>query len=203
MADINYVCLSDMHFGEEDSLLTNLKTASTDTDPMKPSPVMKQLVMCLRELISKNEEQGKKPILILNGDILEFALCTINQAAMVFERFIELIMPPGDELFQSIVYIPGNHDHHIWELARETQYVNHIMSISPGENLPIPWHTSNMFIDDDSDRVPSYFLTKLINRFQHLHDFAITTAYPNLGLFKEDGQKCVIFHHGHAFDRFF
>jgi hypothetical protein len=33
MPDIRYVCLSDMHFGEEDSLMTNLKTASRDTDP--------------------------------------------------------------------------------------------------------------------------------------------------------------------------
>ena len=189
MSDINYVCLSDTHFGEEDSLLTNLKTASTDTDPTKPSPVMKQLVDCLRELISKNEEQGKKPTLILNGDILEFALCTINQAAMVFERFIELILPAGDELFERILYIPGNHDHHIWELARETQYVNHIMGILPGKNLPIPWHTSNMFIEDESERVPSYFLTKLVNRFQHLKDFTITAVYPNLGLFKEDSQN--------------
>lgn len=39
MPDIRYVCLSDMHLGEEDSLLTNLKEASTDTDPTGPSPV--------------------------------------------------------------------------------------------------------------------------------------------------------------------
>ena len=32
MAAIRYVCLSDMHLGEEDSLLTNLLPASTETD---------------------------------------------------------------------------------------------------------------------------------------------------------------------------
>jgi hypothetical protein len=73
MPDIRYVCLSDTHFGEEDSLLTNLKTASTDTEPSQPSPVMEQLVACLRYLISKNAEK-RKPTLILNGDILELAL---------------------------------------------------------------------------------------------------------------------------------
>ena len=55
MPDIRYVCLSDMHLGEEDSLFTNLKTASPETDPAKPSPVMIHLVGCLRELISKNK----------------------------------------------------------------------------------------------------------------------------------------------------
>src|SRR3972149_8452995 len=101
MPDIHYVCLSDMHLGEEDSLLTNLKTASTDTDPTQPSPVMRQLVECLRYLIARNENQ-EKPTLILNGDILELALTNTNQAAMVFERFIELILPPGGSLFTRI-----------------------------------------------------------------------------------------------------
>lgn len=196
MSDIRYVCLSDMHLGEEDSLLTNLKTASTDTDPTRPSPVMRQLVECLKYLISQNEN-GKKPTLILNGDILELALTTTNQAAMVFERFIELIMAPGGELFGRITYIPGNHDHHLWEVARETQYVNHIKNIDPGKYLDIPWHVTNMFVEDDSNPVPAYFLTRLVQRFPELKDFVITTAYPNFGLFREEGQKCVIFHHGH------
>ena len=196
MPDIRYVCLSDMHLGEEDSLLTNLKTASTDTDPTQPSPTMVQLVECLRHLILQNEKK-KKPTLILNGDILELALTTTNQAAMVFERFIELIMAPGGELFERITYIPGNHDHHLWEVARETQYVNHIENIDPGEHLDIPWHTTNMFVEDDPNPVPAYFLTRLVQRFPNLKDFVITTAYPNFGLFLEEGQKCVIFHHGH------
>ena len=136
MADVRYVCLSDMHLGEEDSILTNLKTASTDVDPFEPSPVMKQLVECLRALIP--DEQKKKPTLILNGDILEMALTTTNVAAMVFERFLELVMPPGRELFENIFYIPGNHDHHIWELARETQYVKHISKPEVKKHLPIP-----------------------------------------------------------------
>jgi metallophosphoesterase superfamily enzyme len=110
MPDIRYVCLSDMHLGEEDSLLTNLKTASTDPDPSQVSPVLKQLAECLNALISRNETQIK-PTLILNGDILELALTTDNQAAMVFERFIELVMAPNGKLFEKVIYIPGNHDH--------------------------------------------------------------------------------------------
>ena len=48
MGRIHYLCLSDMHLGAKNSLLTNLKIASTDTDPLKPSPVMEQLVECLK-----------------------------------------------------------------------------------------------------------------------------------------------------------
>ncbi len=197
MNDIRYVCLSDMHLGEEDSLLTNLETASSKTDPLNPSPVMEQLVECLKGLIS-DDGGDKKPTLVLNGDILEMALTTTNEAAMVFERLIELIIPKGEELFEKIIYIPGNHDHHLWESARETQYVNHITKkIKPGEALPVPWHTTNVFVENDPNPVPSYFLTKLVQRVPHLKKFIITAAYPNFGLFKEDGRKGVVFHHGH------
>ena len=194
MSNIRYVCMSDMHLGEEDSLLTNLETASTKTDPTSPSPVMQWLANRLRDLIYANENK-KKPTLILCGDILEMALTTTNEAAMVFERFIELIMPKGNELFEEIIYMPGNHDHHLWESARETQYVNHITGeeFNPEDKLPIPWHTTKMY----TDRVPSYFLSRLVQRHPHLKDLSITVAYPNFGLFNEDGSKSVVFHHGH------
>lgn len=133
----------------------------------------------------------------MGGDILELALSTTNEAAMVFERFIELILPRDGGLFEGIVYLPGNHDHHLWEIARETQYVHYFQDKKPGSFLSIPWHTTKMFLDKAADQVPSYFLTKLIKRYDHLKNFTITTAYPNFGLFREDTQRCVVFTHGH------
>jgi hypothetical protein len=53
--DIRYVCLSDMHLGEEDSLLTNLSPGSTQIDPFHASPVLQELVYCLRDLIFRND----------------------------------------------------------------------------------------------------------------------------------------------------
>ena len=46
--DIRYVCLSDMHLGAEDSLLTNMPPGSTKADPLNASPVLQELVDCLR-----------------------------------------------------------------------------------------------------------------------------------------------------------
>lgn len=194
MPEIRYVCLSDMHLGEEDSLLTNLNTASTEVDPFQPSPVMFQLVECMKALL---KVQATKPTLILNGDIFEMALTTDNVAAMVFERFIELVMPKGGQLFDRIVYIPGNHDHHLWESARETQYVNFISKIKPGSPLDIPWHTTNIFTGMDKDPIPLYFPTRIVQRYPHLKNFIIAAAYPNFGFLSEDGKRCVVFSHGH------
>ncbi len=196
MAAIRYVCLSDMHLGADDSLLTNLLPASSDTDPLKPSPVLVQLVECLRFLIS-GKGSSPRPTLILNGDIFEFALAADEQAAMAFERFIELVMPASDPLFAKIIYIPGNHDHHLWESARETQYVNFLSTVSPGAMLPATWHATNIFVENDLHAVPAYFPTRVVQRYPHLKNFIITAAYPNFGLQNKVGNRCVLFHHGH------
>jgi hypothetical protein len=166
-------------------------------DPLNPSPVMGELMNCLRYLISLNQDQSRKPTLILLGDILELALANDNVAAMVFERFLELAMPAGGELFERMVYIPGNHDHHLWESARETQYVlNYLAHTRPQDDLRIPWHTTHIFMDDDPNPpVPSFFLNGLVHRCDRLKNFNINTGYLNYGL--RQGQRWVIFHDGH------
>jgi len=195
MPDIRYVCISDTHFGAETSLLTNLQIASSDTDPIRPSPVLEKLVECLRYLINENITATPKPTLILNGDILELALTTDNEAAMAFERFIELIAPDEDrKLFDRIVYLPGNHDHHLWETARETQYAEYLKAEAKwGEVLSIPWHSTYLF----TKTVPSYFLNRVVQRWPILENFTVETAYPNFGLLSPDRRRGVIFHHGH------
>jgi UDP-2,3-diacylglucosamine pyrophosphatase LpxH len=198
MPDIQYVAISDMHLGAHTSVLTNLKTASDEIDGLTPSPVLVKLVDCLRSLIDQNENKAVKPTLVLNGDILELALADDHDAAMAFERFIDLIMPDDNKLFDKIFFIPGNHDHHLWETARESQYVDYISSKEPvkkpwGSVLESPWHTTRMF----SDPVRSFFLTALIQRRHNLADMTIQTFYPNFGLLSKDRKRCVAFHHGH------
>jgi UDP-2,3-diacylglucosamine pyrophosphatase LpxH len=205
MSDIRYICLSDLHLGAENNLLTKLVAmphhrAKSEADPQQANEVMIQLVKCLRELISKNVGQ-KKPTLILNGDALELALADVNQSAMVFERFMELTMKPGEELFDGTIYYnPGNHDHHLWETARETQYVeNYLSGTKWGDDLKAPWHTTNMLLEQ-YDAVPCYLLNRLVARMpqsieSQLPQFLI--VYPNFAVHSSDRQKCVIFSHGH------
>jgi predicted phosphodiesterase len=199
--DIRYVCLSDLHLGAELSLLTSLmpgtSPGSPQVDPKQASLVLVELMNCLRYLI---KDQSPKPTLILLGDILELALANDNVAAMVFERFLELAMPAGEEpLFdKKIFYIPGNHDHHLWETDRETQYVSNYLPTHPQDPLEIPRHiTKNIFMElvDDKNKVRSFFLNGLLQRYDNLKTSIIYTAYPNFGLIR--GNRGVIFHHGH------
>jgi hypothetical protein len=199
MPEIRYVCLSDTHLGAENSLLTNLSaTNPLKTDPLSPSPILRSLVDCLRDLITRTTT-SKKPTLILNGDVLELALTNVNEAAMVFERFVELCFPKDrDWLFDpTIYYVPGNHDHHLWEIAREAQYDAVISRRKPGEMLPVPWYSTNIFMQDDPRRVQANFLTHLVQRSEHLASVRIMSAYPNFGILNKELHRCAVFHHGH------
>lgn len=153
--DIRYVCLSDLQLGAELSLLTDVSKGADPGNPLKASPVLQGLFGCLQFLISANQDQSRKPTLIMLGDILELALADDNVAAMVFERFLEQAMPPGKEpLFdKTIFFIPGNHDHHLWESARETQYVSNYLPTHPQDPLEIPRHiTKDIFMELVADQ---------------------------------------------------
>jgi hypothetical protein len=192
---IHYVCISDMHLGQDNSLLTNLATADAALDHSDASPVLKALCTGLRELIGlANAGADVKPALILNGDILELALANVNDAAMVFRRFLGCLMPKGEEIFSDLLYVPGNHDHHLWEMARETQYVEYLKDSFP-DPLPAPWHTTSLVMADNP--LSSYFLNGVIRHYDPASPLSVKIAYPNLAIRDRDRQRYAIFSHGH------
>jgi len=195
MPDIKYVVLSDMHLGAENSLLTNLKNDTPQTDTTHPSPVMVGFVDCLRELISKNESK-EKPKLVLNGDLIELALTSTNRASMAFQRFIELIFPEnGEFLFDpQILFLPGNHDHNLWEFARNSWYLETLKNLKPGDYIPNELHSTKVF---EPPEIQSVFLTALIRSYPHLQNISVDVSYPAHGLINKDHSQCVVFCHGH------
>ncbi|MGB7437570.1 MAG: metallophosphoesterase [Candidatus Acidiferrum sp.] len=200
MSDIRYICISDLHLGADNSLLTHLGSKIGEVDPHYASPLLKELAKCLWELVRHNSGPVK-PTLILNGDLLELALAEDNVALMAFERFIELMFPSDGEplIDRTIIFNPGNHDHHLWETARETQYVEFLegkRSAKAHGVLPSPWHTTKMF---SVDLVNCRLLNAVIGRKSHLSDRGVHvgTVYPNLAFDSSDGERRVIFSHGH------
>jgi UDP-2,3-diacylglucosamine pyrophosphatase LpxH len=200
MPDICYICISDLHLGADNSLLTQLGSQPAEVNPKQPSEVLEGLANCLRELVRHNESH-RKPKLILNGDALELALAPDEVALMAFERFMELMFPVDREplIDPKIILNPGNHDHHLWETARETQYVEFLegkRSKKAGRELPRPWHTTQMF---DPDLVDASLLNAVIRRHTNMASLGVFvgTVYPNLCRLNANESNCVIFSHGH------
>ena len=192
MRNIRYVCLSDLHLGEDNSLLTN------PGDGSQPSPLLRRLAECLAEILRHNEPAAPKPTLILAGDVLELALCPAPRVLTAFEQFLRSVLPPNNELFDEIVYLPGNHDHHMWQAAREAQYLGYLGRLTPGEAIQPPWDTTKLVMDfAGKDRLVSDTVTAIARRLPHLRQrgFEILTAYPNFGV--RAAGRAVVFHHGH------
>ena len=198
MPDIRYVCLSDLHFGAENSILSCLTAGGVVVDPSTASAALEALVATLEALIGANEHPDPKPTLILNGDVLELALANDNDALMVFELFLDRVFPAGGEaLFDTtVLYQPGNHDHHLWETARERQYGDLLRTLTPDQPLPIPWHSTRMYYQEDPRPVQAELLDQLVRRRPHTHGVNFRVSYPNMALRSDDGATAVVFHHG-------
>ena len=195
MGDIRWVVLSDMHLGAENSLLTDITAGTVETDPTRPAPLLIKLAECLKEIISKNKGI-KKPTLVLNGDLAELALTTMNKAGMAYQRFLELVMPEdGEFLFdKEIIFLPGNHDHNLWERARDFHYNDMLRNMKPGEELRPEIYQTAMF---NPQKIISPFLTILLRTYPHLQDVSVNVSYPAHAVLNAQKNKCIIFCHGH------
>jgi hypothetical protein len=204
MVKIRALCLSDLHLGSETSVLTAVDPVTLKPDVNRDSPVLVSLVACLKWILNRHEGPAK-PRLILAGDALELALTNTNVAATSFTRFVQLMMegggPPVDP---AIVFVPGNHDHHLWETAREHQYATYIREEMP--HLPLrhaPWHATHLFpwrqeLAVKNRTVESHLLTTLLRYGRYEGDARVLTMYPNVGVLSADGKsRCTVIHHGH------
>jgi hypothetical protein len=199
MNDIAYVVLSDLHFGAANSVLSDLVEGPPDqvraVNDQSISPMLSGLLDSLEVLIDGND--GIRPTLILAGDILDLALSTDDVAAMVFEQFAKRAFGGARPLFaDKVLYVPGNHDHHLWETARESQYVTYLTSLPATSPIEPAWHTTRMRADRDPQPVESSIVTALIRR-QATIDVDVQVVYPNLALSDGNGDRCVVVHHGH------
>jgi Calcineurin-like phosphoesterase len=195
--DVRYVCLSDLHLGAESSILTRLDSRTLTADLHTPSPALEGLLDCLEHLTKHNEIYGK-PTLILAGDIFELALAKDNDAAMVFEMFAKRAFGQRGIFDDTVYFIPGNHDHHLWEGARETQYSEYVQSRDLDADLEAPWHTTRMRAVGDEQPVYSRLLATLATRALR-GDSAVNVrvVYPNLALDTDSSDRHVFIHHGH------
>lgn len=196
MPDIRYVVISDLHLGAENSILTNLDPNSYDINSSIASPVLVKMVDCLKDIILKNKG-AKKPTLILNGDIIELALTTTNNASMAFERFLEQLVIPetGEPLFDNqIFFLAGNHDHNLWERSRHVYYIEYLKTLKKDDIIREALHHTKMF---NPAFIPENLMNVLVQRNPNLKDTQVNSVYPAYAVVSEDKQKCVIFCHGH------
>jgi len=185
--------MSDLHLGEEDSVLTNLTVGKPVPEPKGPGPCTLALVNYLHAIkITLN--QGKPiPFLILNGDILELATSTYPISTTYFRLFLTELAKR--KLFDRLIYLPGNHDHGLWSLIRDSHFVESLSRQSASTRQLKVEHVTDLSIPRQSpllsllaSNLPMQIISPLL-----------LVANPSLRLQSLQGHD-FLFHHGHLLE---
>jgi hypothetical protein len=188
--------LSDLHFGEAASVV-NYKEGGAGSQP-----VVRRLV----EIIEGVASNGSIPFLIVAGDTLDLSLAAVGDAVADFHKFLEDI----HAYFDAFVYIPGNHDHHVWRTLQEEVYV--VKRIREGNKIKeFPQEQFGMIekgdlvlkdVDTSDPENPvgkKTFLHYLLPVAAQGKNFAVT--YPNLLIEFDNPERNTLITHGHFFEK--
>lgn len=194
MAAIRWVCVSDLHLGALNSVLTSVDPDGEHVDAGSASPVLEALCEALRAL--RGEEP---PQLVVLGDLFELALSSTDDAAATFASFIEGLRPGAREgaVAPAIRFLPGNHDHHLWTQARSGHHLDRLRELPAGQALPAEAFVTPLLPAHQPVPVRDRFVEVLASRTDRSDGLTVEQSYPNLGLVGADGRRLVVLSHGH------
>ncbi|MEP0190401.1 MAG: metallophosphoesterase [Erythrobacter sp.] len=186
---IRHVVLSDCHLGARDSLLTHVDCDDAIADG--PSDVLTAFANAMAYTL-----RGGKPQLVLLGDALDLGLSPFGDVSKSFLHLLDAFFPVnGPDLFErEIIYIAGNHDHHLWRMAQDNGFVTALESGRVPEDL----EAVSAIFGTPSNRCR--LMESLFQQRPHLSDASVRIAYPNWGLSNSDTNRAVVMHHGHYLD---
>jgi hypothetical protein len=187
------IVLSDLHLGEESSVLRYGQKFDKGKQPS---------VNTLKKLIKNEQVNESIPFLVLAVDTLDFSLASIQDAVSDFRLFLGDVI----ESFDNLIYIPGNHDHHIWRTLQEEVFViNRIRENRETDDFPqeqIGTIKDGKIIlkgvDPKKTLGAKTFLSHLLPAPAKKKNFAVT--YPNLFLKFNDPERNILITHGHFFE---
>jgi UDP-2,3-diacylglucosamine pyrophosphatase LpxH len=193
---IRWVCISDLHLGALNSVLTNVTGDGERVDASAPSPVLTALGACLRALRQPGQDP---PELIVLGDLFELALTAPEDASATFSQFIGAVLPGQQDaaVAPALRFVPGNHDHHLWTRATDDRYLRMLEEGLVGAPGPGDRHATHLLPANDRMPVRDRFIEILAKRVDSAQAVTVEQSYPNLGLVGDAGKRAVILSHGH------
>lgn len=220
--------MSDFHIGEvyggvsrilpnNDTLIQGYITAAIGNDTIYYRKEINDIVHSLDSITHYSGE--KIPYIVLLGDIFDMAVHdeadALNLSHLFFTKVtFESNYSQGSRsfisFFDNIVYLPGNHDHHVWKMLQEEYYISQHLT-KYGYALKLPQQSpavlnlaDNEILLQDSIIFPekrNNFISSVLS--DNMLD--VVVAYPNLYIeYGEDDKNnlksgvCVT--HGHFFE---
>ncbi len=190
--EILALVLSDLHLGEEDSVFMD-----------REGNLNRNYVRKLRDYLSARLDPTQIQYLILVGDALDLSLARRRQAFPAFKAFLEEM----EDLFpETLVYLPGNHDHHLWVALQEEALI--FQKIRTGRPVEPYYYALCPRLEETGFRIPgrklsepfgkNTFLYHLLPEGAQEKGIGLLVAYPNL--YVRFAGFSLLITHGHFFE---
>ena len=211
------ICISDFHIGERFGGITGdpghpgqyqqLDGADSNS-PFVRSEFMNFLHYCK----NMKGKYGKTKYLIILGDMWDLAMNnqenTFTLSSVFFRQLNELNKGIGiGDLFDNIIYVPGNHDHHFWKMLQERYWVT--QRLEQGRfPLEMP-RVAGLMLDANTgfvqhiktstgkNEIPQHNLVSPLLGVDS--DTPVYVAYPHIFL-KNNNSEYTLLTHGHFFE---
>lgn len=198
MANIKYVCLSDLHLGAHTALFTDTPSIDKANGAVSAGPLQKafsEAMVATMAAYYPGEATPSPAGLVLLGDIFDFSLGTPRASIDTFTALLTSLKTAGAQTwFKQFAFVPGNHDHELWTATRLQNMVGTSRDLNKYQ------HTTSAFGVPSAQPVAA-----LINQVLLDNGFfsGATTFYPNMGLASADKTKAVVLHHGHFIEQMY
>ena len=176
MKILKLMALSDLHLGEPEGVLFN----SEDSFNLIDITINKIIEL------SRGDKDFNSGIeqLILIGDIIELSEATDEEAYINTKFFLTTLLKKVE--IDKIIYVPGNHDHHLWvELLKKERGKDNYRDCIPKTQVNSSILNKEIFI---KNCLPSTYLSERVD-----------IRYPNYRF--ETDNAYYFFDHGHLFSK--
>ncbi len=212
------ICISDFHIGERYGGITDdpghpdRYKQLDDSDSSNPF-VRKEFMDFLLHCKTVKDKHGKTKYLIILGDMWDLAMnnqeSSFSLSSVFFRQLKELKKGLGiGDLFENVIYVPGNHDHHFWKMLQERYWVT--QRLEQGRTpLEMP-RVAGLTLDATStgaiqqaetptgkNRIPLHNLASPLLGVDR--DTPVYVAYPHIFL-KKPNNEYTLLTHGHLFE---
>lgn len=211
------ICISDFHIGERYGGITDNpghpeRYQQLDGSDSSRPFVRKEFMDFLLYCKSMKDRHGKTKYLIILGDMWDLAMnnqeSSFALSTAFFRQLKELNKGFGiGELFENVIYVPGNHDHHFWKMLQERYWVT--QRLEQG-NAPLEMpRIAGLTLDAGSGAIQRAETPTGETRIP-LHNLAspllgvdsetpVYVAYPHIFL-KKSNNDYALLTHGHLFE---
>lgn len=218
--DVFAVCISDFHIGECYGGISRspkqLEQYQEIGDLEHGNIYVRTAFLRLLQLLPEMNHGKMIPYLIILGDMWDLAVNNTEDTFALSRRCFEHLNESKEyksigQVFSNVIYVPGNHDHHLWQMLQEKYWVTDPLmhGKSPREmprvyphTIPIngDWRENHQLKTEGipTENLVTYLLGLDIQPTNKKH-IPVYVAYPNLYLRKKSGDY-ILLTHGHLLE---